>query len=280
MILIALLIALSIERVTQLPAFWQMDVLLQRWFDWSQTQLSERRQQQLHHPALQALWLLLPALLSGLFVAWLDHGLVTFVASIIALLVAISCDNARQAYKGYLKAANSGDQDALAVYRQQLQQQAGNSCAEQDNTAATVGWINYQQYVAVTFFFLLFGVFGALAYASIRSADKAQPAYLEGLPIKRLRWALDFIPVRLTGLGLLLVGHFSRAFPVWLQSLTNLSQSQPRVLASLLTQAEDSAMHHPDDKTEAVGAQLGLMKRQYIAWLCVIALLTLSGSLH
>lgn len=276
MILIALLIALSIERVTHLPAFWQMDFLLGRWLDWSQQKLAASRyHQQLQKPWVQMLWLLLPALAAGLLVSWLDNLLVTFIGGIIALLVACSCQPARNAYKQYLKAANKGE--PTERQEQQLQAFAGH-----DDTRAvedTVCWLNYQYYVAIIFFFVVFGVFGALAYASIRSAQVQYQSQFSALPLDRIRWAVDFIPVRLTGLGLLVVGHFSRALPVWLASLTDFNRPNDRILANLIAKAEDLP-HHPDDKTDAVTAQLGLMKRQQLVWLCVIALLTLSGGLH
>ena len=277
MILIALLIALSIERVMHMPAFWQMDVLLLKWLDWSQQKLSSDHQQKLNHPAIQMIWLILPALLAGLLVSWLDHGLVTFVASIIALLVAISCQPARDTYKAYLQAANKGDDEALQQQQQKLQAFAGVSA--EHNVADTVSWLNYQYYIAGVFCFVAFGGFGALAYATIRSADIHYRERLAALPLSRIRWAMDFIPVRLTGLGLLIVGHFSRALPVWLASLTNLKRTGTQVLSVIIRQAEDMP-HHPDDKTDAVATQLSLMKRQQIVWLCVIALLTLAGGLH
>lgn len=277
MILIALLIALSVERVASLPVFWQMDFLLTRWLDWSQSKLPTRYQQQLNLGWAQALWLLLPAVLAGLLVGWLDNGVVTFIASIIALIVAMACPEARQAYKRYLTAANRADEAEVSTQQQILQQLAGN----RDNRPVneTVCWLNYQYYVAVIFFFVLFGVFGALGYASIRSADNHDNQRLDALPLTKLRWFLDFIPVRLTGLGLLIVGHFSRALPAWLNALTDTARCHRDILADIVNKAEDTP-HHPDDKTEAVGAQLTLMKRQQLVWLCVVALLTLTGALH
>lgn len=278
MILIALLIALSIERVVQLPAFWHMDFYLSRWLQWSQQKLqSSRHQNKLQQPLVRLLWLLTPAILAGLLVSWLDHLLVTFICGIIALLVSIACEPARKAYKEYLKAANKGETEALQSYKQRLQQLAGldSDTAIED----TVSWLNYQYYVAVIFFYVSFGVFGALAYASIRLADSHYREQFSQLPLDRLRWAIDFIPVRLTGFGLMVVGHFSRVLPVWLQSLSDFSSNHHQLLARLTAKAEDLP-HHPEDKTDAVTKQLALMKRQQLGWLCVIAVLTLWGGLY
>ncbi|MGM0525274.1 MAG: regulatory signaling modulator protein AmpE [Pseudomonadota bacterium] len=278
MILIALLVALSIERVVQLPAFWHMDFYLSRWVQWSQEKLhSSSHRSKLEHPLIQLLWLLTPAILAGLLVSWLDHLLVTFICGIIALLISVSCQPARQAYKCYLKAANKGDEEDLEQHKQSLQQLAGHD--QETAIEDTVSWLNYQHYVAVIFFYVAFGVFGALAYASIRLADSQYRETFNNLPLSRLRWAIDFIPVRLTGLGLMLVGNFSQALPTWLQSLGDFTSANHRVLAQLTDKAEDLP-HHPDDKTDAVTKQLELMKRQQIAWLCVIAVLTIWGGLH
>lgn len=277
MVLIALLVALSIERITQLPAPWQVNFYLSRWLNWSEQKLQAAgHDEKLHHPLLQLLWLLTPAILAGLLVVWLDHLLVTFVCSILALLLSFSCQPARNAYKAYLKAANRGDKEIVAEQQQKLQQLAGQSADSSAEDA--ISWLNYQYYLAVIFFYIVFGVFGALAYASVRAAEVHYPQRFQQLPLQRLRWAIDFIPVRLAGLGLMLVGHFSQTLPVWLRSLTDVNRANSELLAQFARCAEDRS-HHPDDKTEAVTTQLALMKRQQLLWLCVIAVLTLAGAL-
>lgn len=277
MVLIALLVALSIERIMRLPAPWQVTFYLSRWLHWSEHKLqSSGHAEKLQQPLLQFFWLLTPAILAGLLVAWLDHLLVTFICSILALLVSIACQPARDAYKAYLKAANRGDTGELAEQSHKLQQLAGHD--QTTSVEDSVSWLNYQYYLGVIFFFLVFGVFGALAYASIRAAETHYPERLQRLPVKRLRWAIDFIPVRLAGLGLMFVGHFSPTLPVWVSALTDVTSSNHQLLARFARCAEDRS-HHPDDKTEAVTAQLALMKRQQLLWVCVIAVLTLWGSL-
>lgn len=278
MVLIALLVALSVERVYQAPAFWHVDFYLQRWLDWSLDKVAKRGyQQRLQHSGWQLVWLLLPAVAAGVLISVLDHGLVTFIASIMVLLLCMNCQPARAAYKGYLQAVNRNQQDEAKQYQQQLQHWAG--VADSTPVNQLVCWINYQQYLAVVFYFLFFGVFGALAYASIQLAAGRFSQRFDAAPMTRLRWAVDFIPVRIAAFGLLIVGHFSRALPTWLSRLGNVKCSSLEVLCSVAERAED-VDHHQDDHTEVAAEQLKLMKRQQLLWLGVIALLTLGGGLY
>ena len=75
MTLIALLIALSIERLYPLPAVWSIDFYMQRWMNWSQTKVRYFQGQSAWALLLQ---ILLPAALAWLLFHWLDSGLVNF----------------------------------------------------------------------------------------------------------------------------------------------------------------------------------------------------------
>jgi len=275
MVLIALLIALSVERLYHSPAFLHWSFYLERWQRWTSIKLKDEKWQS---EPLQLVRLLVPALAVGFLVVLLDNLMVTFVVSILALLLAINCEPARKNYKAYLKAANRGDEAEANKHQLALTEFAGRHQPQQ--LSDSLIWINYRQYIAVMFYFVLFGSFGALVYATLRYAEKSAEKQSEepdsSKPWQQLVWFADWVPARLSGFGLLVVGHFSRALPVWLQHSLNPRINPDKLLFDVAGKAEDSPQH-ADDRTEHIACQLRLMRRQQIFWVCVIAALTLTG---
>lgn len=271
MVLIALLIALSVERLYHSPAFLHWSFYLERWQGWSSARLKDEKWDS---EPLQLVLLLIPALAVGFLVVLLNNLMVTFIVSILSLLLAINCEPAREEYKAYLKAANRGDEKGIVEHQKALTEFAGRHQPLQ--LSDSLIWINYRQYIAVMFYFVLFGSFGALVYATLRYAEQQQSEQDPAKPWQQLLWYADWIPARLAGFGLLVVGHFSRALPVWFQHSLNPQTDPDTLLFNVAQKAEDNPQH-PDDRTEHISCQLRLMRRQQIFWVCVIAALTLWG---
>ncbi|WP_289117053.1 beta-lactamase regulator AmpE [uncultured Idiomarina sp.] len=276
MVLIALLIALSIERLYHSPDALHWQFYLSRWQHWSASKLSDEKWQSAPATFLRTI---VPALFVGLLIQLLDNLLVTFLVSIAALLLAINCEPARVSYKAYLKAANRGDDETCQTHQRALSQYAG--LGEKTSVNQSLIWINYRHYLAVMFYFVLFGSVGALLYATFRMAADAEnnPESQDNSTSywSRLLWFSDWVPARLAGFGLLIVGHFSRALPVWIQ-LTSTPYSEPKSLLFEVAENAEDTPQHPDNKTEHAMCQLKLMRRQQIFWVAVIAVLTLSGA--
>ncbi|ASG66505.1 regulatory signaling modulator protein AmpE [Idiomarina piscisalsi] len=277
MVLIALLIALSIERLYHSPDALHWQFYLNRWQRWSAAKLNDEKWQSAPASFLR---MMVPAFFVGVLVLLLDNLLVTFLVSIGALLLAINCEPARIHYKAYLNAANRGDDADSERHRQALADDSGLNKSALINQSLI--WINYRQYLAVLFYFVLFGSFGALVYATFRiasDAEKRQESPDNSTSYwTRLLWFADWIPVRLAGFGLLIVGHFSRALPVWIR-LTTMPYSEPKNLLFEVAENAEDTPQHPDDKTEHATCQLKLMRRQQIFWVTVIAVLTLFGTI-
>ena len=100
------------------------------------------------------------------------------------------------------------------------------------------------------------------------------------LPIAdKLMALLDWLPVRITALGFLLVGHFSRALPIWLHHFTGLNTPAKTVLCEVAKAAEDI---EPDenDCTEEPCTLVRLAKRNVLFLVVFISVLSLSGWLR
>ena len=101
---------------------------------------------------------------------------------------------------------------------------------------------------------------------------QAQPALAKVLHI------IDWVPIRITAFGFLLVGHFSRALPKWISLLFDTSKHAKLVLAEVATAAEDVICADDDITTEPT-TLVQLAKRNVLFILSVVAVLTLSGLL-
>ena len=92
---------------------------------------------------------------------------------------------------------------------------------------------------------------------------------------------LDFVPARITACGLLLVGHFSRAMPVWLKYLTHPAVPAEVLLTEVASKAEEVELNDEQSRDPACEpkALVTLAKRNVMLILAVIAVLTMLGSI-
>ncbi len=90
---------------------------------------------------------------------------------------------------------------------------------------------------------------------------------------------LDWLPVRITSFGYMFVGHFSKAMPVWLESLFDLNKPTHKVLIDVAEKSED-LMVSKDDCTAEPCLLVRLAKRNVLLLLAVISILTLAGILN
>jgi AmpE protein len=139
-------------------------------------------------------------------------------------------------------------------------------------------WQNYRHYTAVILWFAACGAAGAILYILIREMGSKLSNNNEQVSnqVKRLLSIVDWIPVRITALGFLLVGHFSRAFPTWLGYFPDPAVQAKTLLLDVSKKAEEV---EPDenDCTEEPCTLVRLAKRNVMFLLVIIALLTLSG---
>mgnify|MGYP000607391251 CR=1 FL=1 len=87
---------------------------------------------------------------------------------------------------------------------------------------------------------------------------------------------LDWLPVRLLAFGYMLVGHFSRALPVWLENFFDVGKLPHNVLISVAEKSEDF-MIDKNDCTAEPCLLVRLAKRSLLLCLSVIAMLILTG---
>ncbi|TYK64659.1 beta-lactamase regulator AmpE [Colwellia echini] len=90
---------------------------------------------------------------------------------------------------------------------------------------------------------------------------------------------LDWLPVRIASFGYMLVGHFSKAMPVWLENLFDSSKPTHQILIDVAEKSEDIMLNDKDCTAEPC-LLVRLAKRNVLLVLAVISLLTLTGYLN
>jgi len=288
MMLMSLLLVLSLERLISKTPSWHIEKYASQYRDFLQKKgwLGEKASS-----AALYFYLLVPALLLGAIEYWLLGAFLTFIEQSIVLFICIGCPVLRGIYKNFLNAAQRGDLQACSMYTDQLGHCAsqsdsdGSSSAEGKSFGQHLTWLNYQHYAAVMLWFIAFGAPGALFYSISRSTTEALCG--ANHPLKgaagRLMFALDYIPVRVTAFGMLMMGHFSRALPEWLSHALQFDVPAYDVLTHISAKAEvlTPEEHQMQAENAAIEPRVlvKLAKRNVIFLLVITSALTLVGSL-
>lgn len=285
MILMSLLLVLSIERLVAKTSKWHGEFYVRAYREWLEQKglLSE-------HTKDLALWfyMIAPALIAAAVEAWLLGAALTFVLQTLVLFVAIGCPALRATYKCFLNAADRGDLQACSMYTDQLghcdnQEEEASAKSEGRSFGQHLTWLNYQHYAAVMLWFVAFGAPGVIFYCVSRNTADALCAAKHPMAAsaRHLMYALDFIPVRITALGLLFMGHFSRALPEWLKYVLSVKTPAYDVLTSVSSKAE--MLSEDELEAQAYNASVEpkvlvkLAKRNVMFLLAATSILTLSG---
>lgn len=293
MTLISMLIALIIERLAVRSEAWQFLFYAKKYLSVSQ---SSGLSKLVSESKGQYLWVLLPGIVYALVLWLIGSSLVTLVLNTLVLLVCIGCWHYRQLYKQYLNASERADNEAAFLTMQQLSKDAGLTDTELSYGQRLV-WLNFRYYAAVLFWFALLGGAGAITYALLRQLnepaswdkpvilaegeDAETAEFVETAPdiptaFQQVMFWADWVPARLFGVGLALVGHFSRASAALLAFLGDFSTPSTTVITSVAKAAEPL----PDDAyncAEETACMVQLAKRNVLFFLALIAVLTLSG---
>ena len=271
MTLIYLLLTLFAERMVHKPHYLRTDF----YYTLYKQQLVSRKLLCPETSLWQflAMWLG-PAVMVALALHIINFGLVTFVVTLFVLFVSVGSSSLRDAFKCYLQAAERGDLQACDMYAREL----GLPDHSPQTFAGHLVWLNYQRYAAPIFFFIVFSVFGVIAYGTLRVFNGYAQKHALGIQntTQKILQVVEWVPVRLATIGFLIVGHFSRALPVWLSLCFDTNTCAKDVMTKVAIAAEDVQFSPDDLVTEAI-TLLSLAKRNILFILSIVAILTLLG---
>ena len=279
MTILALLIALALERIAVKTPRWQGQHYAHEYFAWM------RDKDYLTPSSSSLLYFvtaLLPAVILSVLLDWLPGVLIEFVLQTLILFICLGSQTLRNTYKCFLQAANRGDYESCYLYSQQM-----GHCDTRPDQAESFGlrlvWLNYQYYAGVVIWFVVFGASGAVFYVLVREAFEfaCEQTQYRVQAAKTVRNLADWVPVRIASFGMLLVGNFAHGISAWLASLFNINESPVTTMTKVSAAAEilPDDKTSEDDPTREPAALVKLSKRNMLFMLVVVSLLTMGGVL-
>jgi len=291
MSLISLLIALAAERYLSSSA-WQFKTYFHAYVSlFKKSKLMNSAKESI---VLQFIFIAIPVITCHFVLELVDDGLFYLIFSTLILIVCFGCVKTRQCYKDYLMSAFRGEPTTCELQHSQLQQDTSSSPM---TFGQLLVWLNYRYFIAIMIFFVVFGAAGALFYRLLVTMNEA-PVKLENEDVavdedpdkikkplnddkpllQDILFWVDWLPVRIVAFGYMLVGHFSKAMPLWLENLFDVNK-QPNQLLVAVAQKSEDFMTDPDDCTAEPCLLVRLAKRTLLLCLAVISILILTGIL-
>jgi AmpE protein len=217
-------------------------------------------------------------------------GILVFLLHLLLVWVCLGCPVTRKTYKRYLQAANREDFEACYLYSTSF----GNEGSDLSHVGQQLVLVNYRQYASVIIFYVLLGLPGMVFYSVVKEmvvfrqreqktnkqtqADQSHDTNEQAglLASEKLLFILDWLPARITSFGYLLVGHFGKGLPIWLEGLFNSTLSTYDLLAKVATASEEAPITDNPSLNEPLQL-VKLVKRNIIFLLMLISLMTLVG---
>jgi len=278
--LISLLIALIAEKKLSSP-FWQFNHAFSYYINYTK---KIDMQNKVKGTLFPLLFIGVPVGLCFLLLHFINDSVLHLALSTVILIICFGCLKTRDSYKHYLQSAFRGELTTCDLHYQQL---ISDKNLPALGFGQTLIWLNYRYYVSVMIYFVVFGAAGALFYRLLCVLSEQQKALkAEGednqsttATYSRILFWADWVPVRLATFGFMLVGHFSNAFPVWLENVFSFNKRPQSILVDVATKAEDVMVDEGDCTAEPC-LLVKIAKRNLLLILSVVALLTLLGFTH
>lgn len=283
MSLVAILLSLTLIKL--LPALdnWRSLAWFRSYRNWMERQLGQ------HLPSLGLLLLTLalPVTLLGLLQAWAGHWFFYLLLSLVVLIYCFGPVDLHRAIHHILDARDRQDTEAensgVAALIPGITEQdlpISLRCLTEEIFIQT-----HERTLAIIFWFAVLGPLGALLYQLsaewTRHSKESEDSDLNQ-SVKLLHTILSWAPVRLAALSYAIVGSFVHALQAWNERCLTCNQLPDcecydimvRIGLGSLQRHSDEAMEF---STQTVREALGLCGRALMAWITVLAVLTLAG---
>jgi membrane protein required for beta-lactamase induction len=287
MTLIAILLALAVERFIGAVDHLRSFSWFNRYWRWLENKLSPRPVWQ---GPLGVITVLLPPLLLLGLISWglyLINPALNFLLALVVLLYSLGPADLGHQLKRYLAALAEGDHDTAA---RELQ---GFHPAESgpDSLSSILASILIQandRIFAVLFWFVVLGPIGALLY---RLSSELHHSYAEvhgrfGDSVRDLYNLLNWPSARLVALGYALAGSLVEAIEGWRHSEARQLDVNEAVLRESglgalqfrqLYGDETETGVQDEDVTDWIESVHGLQIRTLIVWLSILGIMTIAG---
>ncbi|WP_286271586.1 beta-lactamase regulator AmpE [Thalassotalea hakodatensis] len=313
MSLISLLIALAAEKFLSSSA-WQFSVYYQRYltlFKKIKALAAPQRSMMAN-----GIFILVPTVLCYAVLSIISDGILHLIVSTLVLIVCFGCVKTRDTYKQYLMAAFRGEQTTCSLYHQQLTQDKNLPELGFGQSLVWLNYRYFIAIMIFFVLFGAPGALFYRLLTKLNESPKCQHERKESLMRAELQnttptddqetitqestpptneeqscdddqpqvksfnetllFIVDWLPVRIVAFGYMLVGHFSKALPIWLENFFDVEKLPHKVLISVAQKSED-LMIDKDDCTAEPCLLVRLAKRTLLLCLAVVAILILTG---
>ena len=314
MSLLSLLIALMAEKSLS-ASVWRFDFYYQKYVSFFQgnSTLSQLKSSSLTY----TVFLLIPVVAVYGILELVDDGILHLIISTLILIVSLGCFTTRKAYKEYLHAAFRGEVTTSELHHQQLLQDKNLPNMGFGQALIWLNYRYYIAIMLFFVFFGATGVVfyrllttvieqqngctldtlqeqesknntdsgddsedSSDLEASSNNEQHVTPTISSGCKnYHDILFYVDWLPVRITSLGYMFVGHFSKALPVWLESLFDANKPAHEILIDVAQKSED-LMVDEDDCTAEPCLLVRLAKRNVLLILALISVLILIGIIN
>jgi AmpE protein len=311
MSLLSLLIALAADRSLS-AEMWRFNFYYQHYLHFFSKNFTAKQ-----GTTASAVFIILPVILTYLLLDVIDSPVLQLLLSTVILIICFGCTTTRASYKSYLLSAFKGEETTTEMHHQQLLTDKNLPNMGFGQALIWLNYRYYiaiMLYFTVfgaagaVFYRLLTTVIEhkkaqCMASAAEQHAEaqassveestgehegsdevlhegNVAPNVMNGCQNHHdvLFW-IDWLPVRIASFGYMFVGHFSKAVPVWLESLFDSEKPTHQVLIDVAEKSED-IMVNEDDCTAEPCLLVRLAKRNVLLVLAVISILTLAGFLN
>jgi AmpE protein len=311
MILISLLIALGAERYLSTP-IWQFHTYYNLYLKILSKNTQLNKLWQSEGGTLLLVFVPVTVLYIAMWV--LDNSVLDTILSTLILIVCLGSFTTRKAYKNYLTAAFRGDQTTSKLYHEQLLSDKNLPDMSFAQALIWLNYRHYVAIMMFFILFGISGaVFYRLVCTIVdkqitdrfdhrdideicdeactqEAAEAATanedikveveiPTCIEAecyIGCQKVLFWLDWLPVRITSFGYMFVGHFSKALPIWLESIFDIKKASHDILGDVAKESEDVLLDDKDCTAEPC-LLVRLAKRNILLVLAVVAVLTLTG---
>lgn len=287
MTLIAILLALAVERFIGAVDHLRSFSWFEQYWRWLENNLSQRP---LWQGPLGVLMVLVPPLLLLGLVSWglyLLNPALNFLLALVVLLYSLGPADLGHQLKRYLAALAEDDHDAAARELQGFHQ-ADSGPGKLSSILASILVQANDRLFAVLFWFVVLGPIGALLY---RLSAELHRSYAEvhgrfGDSVRDLYNLLNWPSARLVALGYALAGSLVEAFEGWRHSEARRLDVNEEILRNSGLGAlqfrqiygdETEAGVRDEDIADWVDSVHGLQIRTLIVWLSILGIMTIAG---
>ncbi|MFQ3209705.1 MAG: AmpE protein [Colwellia sp.] len=311
MSLLSLLIALAADR-TLSAEMWRFNFYYQHYLHFFSKNFTAKQ-----GTMASAVFIILPVICTYLLLDIINNSVLQLLLSTVILLICFGCTTTRNSYKSYLISAFRGEETTTEMHHQQLLTDKNLPNMGFGQALIWLNYRYYIAIMLYFIIFGAAGAVFYRLLTTVIEHKKAQciasaaeknaevqststeevkdeydgldevphegniaPNIINGCQSHHdvLFW-VDWLPVRIASFGYMFVGHFSKALPVWLESLFDNKKPTHQVLIDVAEKSED-IMVNEDDCTAEPCLLVRLAKRNVLLVLAVISILTLAGFLN